>query len=70
MWSITVRVSLHPRNPRTTRRPDVDDRVCRLARIRFGNPSVAPSSWLPRAVVIGLASTVVPTGTEHHRRVP
>ena len=51
-------------------RPDVDDQFCRLAGIGFGNPSVAPSSWLSRAVVIGLALTVVPTGTEHHRRVP
>lgn len=26
--------------------------------------------WLPRAVVIGLASTVVPISTQRHRRVP
>ena len=56
----------HPTKPR----PDMDYRVCRLAGIRFGNPSVARSSRLPRAVVIGLALTVVPTGTEYHRRVP
>ena len=30
----------------------------------------SPSSWLSHAVVIRLALTVVPTGTEHHRRVP
>jgi hypothetical protein len=26
--------------------------------------------WLPRAVVIGLALTAMPTGIEQHRRVP
>jgi hypothetical protein len=30
----------------------------------------SPSRWLPRAVVIGLAFTAMPTGIEHHRRVP
>ena len=44
-------------------------RICRLARI--GSATLqSPCRWLPRAVVIGLASTVVPTGTEHHKRVP
>jgi len=48
----------------------VDYRVCRLAGIVFGNPSVALSLVVPRRGSSGSHFTAVPTGTEHHRRVP
>jgi hypothetical protein len=58
--------TLEPKNhPPSCGLPDLSTR-----RETVRQPFSRPSSWLPRAVVIGLALTVVPTGTEHHRRVP
>jgi hypothetical protein len=70
----TQRMEHHPsskaRIPTQTARPYVDYRVCRLAGIVFGNPSVALSLVVPRRGSSGSHFTAVPTGTEHHRRVP
>ena len=69
-WSITVRVKPASRKPRTTRPPLCGPPLLSTRRDEVRQPFSRTSSWLPRAVVIGLALTVVPTGTEHHRRVP